>query len=446
MSVNDGSPDTPSPQPTPAPLANLERGYEHFLDDRAAVVSVDWDQTLAVLDTNVLLNLYRSPDQARAELIGALEGIAGSLFMPAQVQREFWRNRDGVLRENAAMDEVAGELRRMLQGSRTSLTNLGKGKIGAPAAQSLIDRVEATLKAVIKEAASHRTSFDWRAALSAASRDTVLRTLLALYKGKVGPEYTEDEFAAGVAEAADRFARRVPPGYEDAGKNVHLEEGAGDYLLWRQTIAQARVTQKDVILVTQDTKEDWWRRDAGKTPINARFELVEEMRRFAGVGFRLLQTADFIRILAETTGSPVSERTVQQVDELALAGEAVEPPVDNAASWTAPMFEALLVRLVENDYEDRALVLRTALLAPNGSLSRAEVLLILGREPEAKLTGFTRAISSATKQLIDEGLLSPVADAALWAEYDGPGKAVSFSTPLTRPQGAAHPQSEDEEV
>jgi len=412
-----------------AALGGLAQGYEHYLEARGETFAVDWARTTVVLDTNVLLNLYRCPDGTREELLAALEAIEPSLFMPAQVQREFWRNRDSVLRENAALDEVANELRRMLREAKESLTRLGQVKIGAAPAKELIDRLEATLEEVIKAAVGHQPLFNWRTALSASEHDTVLRRLISLYEGKVGPEFGLAEFTAAIREAASRFERRIPPGYEDAHKSEHVEEGSGDYLLWRQTIAQARRSGRDVLIVTQDAKEDWWRLDARNEPINARFELVDEMRNEASVGVRLLLTADFIRVLGETTNSPVSERTVDQVDELAAAAAAGGSKVEAGAGWTRAMVDALMDRLRENGYADRALVIERGFASVAGPLSRADVLTVLGRPTDAKLTGFTRAIATATKQLVDEGVLHPVAVPVLRPEYDGPGKAVRFSTP-----------------
>lgn len=427
----DAAPGPETDHEARAIAGGLASGYEHYLEKRGEAFVVDWDRTTVVLDTNVLLNLYRSPDETRDELLGALEAIAGSLFMPAQVQREFWRNRDSVLRENAALDEVANELRRMLREAKKSLTRLGQGKIGVAPANDLIDELEASLEGVIKAASGHRPSFSWRTALSASEQDTVLSRLIALYDGKVGPEYDSAELASAVAEASSRFKRRVPPGYMDAEKAEHEEEGAGDYLLWRQTIGHAQRCGRDVVLVTEDAKEDWWRLDARSEPINARYELVEEMRRQAGVHVRLVLTADFVRVLGETTNSPVSERTVDQVDELAAAAGAIgRDETEVGAGWTRAMLTSLLDRLRENGYEDRALVIERGIATLDGPLSRADVLEVLGRPADAKLTSFTRAISTATKQLVDEGVLPRVAEPALRPEYDGPGKAVRFSVPV----------------
>lgn len=418
-----GPPAGPAPD---VPLQGLGDGYAHYLEDSPYPGPVDWDDSVVVLDTNVLLDLYRTPDTTRDELLDALEGIQGSLFMPAQVRREFWRNRDDVLRENAAVDKVGATLQKSLKEAEASLTNAGKVRIGTDAANVLIATVKTTLDDVKKQA-GRRSSFDWRLALKTPARDTVLQRLLMLYAGKVGPDYDQPALTVAVAEAAARATRRFPPGYMDAHKDTHEEKGAGDYLLWHQTLAYARTHQKDVVLVTRDSKEDWWRLDAGDDPMNARHELLVEMRREAGVGFRLLRTVDFVRLLGDQPESPVSERSVQDVGDLDGADES--RAVDTGAIWTPAMYQAVRGRLTENGYDDRANVLGAALDADGGTLSRSEVLDLLGRPQNGKLTGFTRAVTTATAQLVDEGVIPQASAPALWADYDGPGKAVSFSTP-----------------
>ena len=142
-------------------------------------------------------------------------------------------------------------------------------------------------------------------------------------------------------------------------------------------------------------------------------------------------------MLGETTGSPVSERTIDEVEELS-AGPSGDDATEPGAAWTRPMVEALSERLRENGYGDRAIVVERAVASSSGRIGRAEVLSALGRPKNAKLTGFTRAIATATKQLLEEGVLPAVAGPALWPEYDGPGKAVSFSTVVfgePRPKG-----------
>src|SRR5688572_10376163 len=52
-----------------------------------------WREGLIVLDTNVLLNLYRLPTTARDELLTVLELLRDRIWIPHHVALEFQRRR-----------------------------------------------------------------------------------------------------------------------------------------------------------------------------------------------------------------------------------------------------------------------------------------------------------------------------------------------------------------
>jgi predicted nucleic acid-binding protein len=49
---------------------------------------------MVVLDTNVLLNLYRSNERTRQDSLAVLTKLRDRLWVPHQVLTEFWRNRE----------------------------------------------------------------------------------------------------------------------------------------------------------------------------------------------------------------------------------------------------------------------------------------------------------------------------------------------------------------
>jgi predicted nucleic-acid-binding protein len=64
---------------------------------------------LVVLDTNVLLNLYRYNAQTQTDLFAVLERLGERLWVPHQVLVEFWRNRESALRAPQDTAETAVE-------------------------------------------------------------------------------------------------------------------------------------------------------------------------------------------------------------------------------------------------------------------------------------------------------------------------------------------------
>lgn len=58
-----------------------------------------WENCVFILDTNVLLDLYRYPKEARDDLIKVLKLISNRLWVPYQAALEYHENRLAVIAE-----------------------------------------------------------------------------------------------------------------------------------------------------------------------------------------------------------------------------------------------------------------------------------------------------------------------------------------------------------
>jgi len=141
--------------------------------------------------------------------------------------------------------------------------------------------------------------------------DELLTRLEALFDGRVGEPMQPDVLAEARKEAKRRIENKIPPGYADKDK----ADPSGDYLVWKQLLGEAAARRVPVVLVTDDRKEDWVRREHGLT-IGPRPELCEEMSAAAAVPFLLMSTAAFLRHAREYMSVTVSPETVEQAREL----------------------------------------------------------------------------------------------------------------------------------
>jgi PIN like domain len=98
--------------------------------------------------------------------------------------------------------------------------------------------------------------------------------------------------------AEQRIQLSIPPGFGDAAQKKDYHR-YGDVVLWLQMLDYAKASQKTLIFVTSDSKEDWWRRQSGKT-VGPRQELIQEMHVAAGVGFHMYTPATFIEHAAKS--------------------------------------------------------------------------------------------------------------------------------------------------
>jgi hypothetical protein len=385
----------------------LYDGFEAYRtvndDDRRQVLA----EGLVVLDTNVLLHLYRYGQRAAADLFAVLEAIGERLWEPHQVMLEFWHNRDSVLRDPHGVQRATNQLDD-LRTQAVQVLRQWSAVMGLDARrfEALLDALVGGFRAAIEGIADLDPA---RPVTTAA--DPVLRRLEPLLEGRVGLRPTPAERAEAVEVARIRVERRIPPGYRDVGKSGDLF--AGDYLVWSQLLVEARVRGLDVLFVTGDSKEDWWRRERGR-PVGPREELVTEMREVAGVRLFQFLPQDFLAHGRAALGVAVPDSSVAEVarvERLAGAGDGLP-----GGGWT-PYAIGLLLERLEADAPQQAAVLRRAVL-PDGRVRREDVHAIGKFHELSPLRDFSRPVLRITQDLREKGVLPRDAVDPLVDEYD----------------------------
>ncbi|WP_425327930.1 PIN-like domain-containing protein [Pseudomonas nitroreducens] len=278
-----------------------------------------WDQALVVLDANVLLNFYRYSDSTRDSFIGTLREFKGRLWVPHRAAYEYFSNRlDVIGQQKKKYDETLKDINKLkkdLEGSRqhpfVSETVLSK-------AQVVFDELEQELKA-------NRDVHDRR-----VSNDEVMVAIDDLVGDEVGDPYTEEKHLEIIKSGEARYREKRPPGYMD-GKSKKPESEAlceqlrpyGDYVVWLQILDKAKADNKPVILVTDDSKEDWWEVSSGRT-VGPRPELVEEFKASAEQDFFMYQPDQFLSRANERLNRVASKEALQEIQD--VSGSAPEDP------------------------------------------------------------------------------------------------------------------------
>jgi hypothetical protein len=293
-----------------------------------------WKEATIVLDTNVLLNLYRLPASARDEFLTALETLKDRLWIPYQVALEFQRNRLTVIaRERKSTDEVlssaqnhVGELRRKVEALQ-----IEKRGLGIDPNPILEDIEKANQKLIAAVEATHKSQYE------IASTDSVRERLDALLAGQIGPgPKNQADLDELTSDGEDRFRDNIPPGFADSNKDKNPKEATfihqhlkyqrkfGDLILWKQLIQQAKTfSLKCVLLVTADRKEDWWWSEQGKT-LGPHPELVSEIQRDAGVElFWMYSFVKFVEHADKYTAANISEQSVKELQHVVVSEQAI---------------------------------------------------------------------------------------------------------------------------
>lgn len=268
-----------------------------------------WREGIFIPDANVLLNLYRLNQETRDAILAAMGKLEDRLWIPHQFALEFHQNRLRVIHESRATYSL---LKGLLGETKTKvgacITNHRRDSVIDVAA--LEDALVSGLS-VIEERLENLESAHPIQLRSAIKNDPILDEVTRLFHGRIGPLYDEGRRKEMLAEANKRIESKVPPGYSDAAKG---ERATGDAVAWLQVLDWAKDRGLPVILVTDDRKEDWYRK-VGSTLVGPRPELIAEMKDVANVDFYLYGTNSFLRYANQYLTASISEQIIEEHHE-----------------------------------------------------------------------------------------------------------------------------------
>jgi hypothetical protein len=197
------------------------------------------------------------------------------------------------------------------------------------------------------------------------SMDPIVERLESLLDGRIGPALKPEEYAVAVEEGKRRHEKQKPPGYREKVKDKeHLPEGvAGDYLVWLQSIQEAKRRQLDLLIVTADEKEDWYWR-LRETVIGPRHELSKEFWDMTGRQLFMLTPIEFLRHYKDQ-GGDVSDAALIEAERQTVSQDSSREPSGQAevGKWT-PSGVSRLLSTLDDEAPVQAAVIRAA--AANG--------------------------------------------------------------------------------
>lgn len=321
-------------------MKDIFSGYYSLSDEELQSL---WQECMFIVDTNVLLNLYRYQKDTSEELLAVLHKVADRLWIPFQVGLEYQENRLAVINDQVEIfnkvEKAIESGQGQLQQSIYQLQLFKRHSFIDPT--GFLEQIQDAVTAFRQELERLRTRQP-----QILHPDKIRDEIDVLFEDRIGPPpSSQEELNAIYKEGEKRYAQRYPPGYMDRDKDKDLEkqgEGTaylygglsferkyGDLILWYQIIeeAQRNDKMKKIVYVSGDIKEDWWYKvDRSGTReeaiVGARPELVQEISDKAGVTiFHMYQPARFLLDAGKFLGISVSDTTVEQIRDIAQVGE-----------------------------------------------------------------------------------------------------------------------------
>jgi hypothetical protein len=300
-----------------------------------------FNECLFVLDTSILLNLYRFPQEVQKEFFAVLSIISNRIWIPYQVALEFQRNRLTVIAEQK---KKFADTRKLLDETGKNFQE-GLSKLQLKKRHSSINP-NIMEKGIENLLSSYKKNLDKleKKQISIFGPDRVLKQLDKLLKNNIGDKPTSQEVINDIyKEGKERFSKKIPPGYKDLNKEkddesfheyagIIYERQFGDLVIWKQIIEECKKrSPKSIVLLIDDTKEDWWWIINGKR-LGPRPELREELSRMAGVNnFHIYNSEQFLTIATKHLNVKISQKSISAAKDV-LEFQEVESWISSVLS------------------------------------------------------------------------------------------------------------------
>lgn len=237
---------------------------------------------VVVLDTNVLLNVYRYSPEFSEFALNCLKAVKDYVMLPATVRLEYEKHYRAQFakmqgRVKNAGKETSEQIQRTTRKVLAVCNNLER--LQFPDIEELreglsqkLDELQEVLEDFFYERSSlNLVSHSWD------SKD-YLMNLVGEWDNteRIMPSPSQKDIYNWCEEAESRYSKNIPPGFKDNKKKDGIKKYS-DLILWEEVIRYAAAKKKNIVFVTDDVKADWWEKGGGNKQFHQK--LIDEFEK-----------------------------------------------------------------------------------------------------------------------------------------------------------------------
>lgn len=284
---------------------------------------------ILVFDTNVLLNLYSYTKSTKEEVLNIMKKYKNRLWMPYQVGWEFFNNRENKIRN---VQGGCDKLLKFIDESKNGFDKLLNDHYKRHPyidRKSILELYSNQLKTVsdeIEKLKAQDPRYD--------KNDTILKQLTQLYNNKVGDDYSIEEYKMIFKDGEKRYEQKTPPGFADLKekKDQSPRHLYGDLIIWKQMIDKSKATNKDIVFISEDQKEDWYEKDSNKP----RRDLIKEFGTLTeGKRILIYSQEHFLKNIDKYLGGDIGNDVITEVKDVAKEEEERRKRLDELFDFMA---------------------------------------------------------------------------------------------------------------
>ena len=225
-------------------MIDMFKGYSDYSEEEYKNI---WNNALIVVDSNILLNFYRYSEDTRNKIFKILEKLKSRLWIPYQVGKEFFNNKNKLMVSSyKEYETLLSSLKQKIQEAKEETNKRKNNQLKCKnEINNILDKSINEIENLLeKEKKIKKPKFE---------KNSIEDNILALFNNSIGEPIVDSEYEEMKKEGLRRFKEQIPPGYKDDDK-----EENGDYYIFYSFMKKAKEENKDIIFITDDVKEDWF--------------------------------------------------------------------------------------------------------------------------------------------------------------------------------------------
>ncbi len=312
-------------------------GYYHPSEEQFNKMLKD---ALIVFDTNILLDLYRVSSDTSKNLMDIIRKLDKRLWIPYQVAFEYHKELFTVINyQIKKYEETSNTIKTIRERMAEKRNHPFLPEDLSEKAMSLFNELESYFQHQQKNLQD------------IVMEESIKEDLGDLLEGKVGDCFSTKELEDIYAEGVDRYASKIPPGYMDV-KNKYGNDVYGDLVIWKEILKKSLESKCDVIIVTDDVKEDWFLQFKGNN-CGPHPSLIKEFKDKTNQDV-YIYTLDRFLALSEKLKFDVKDETIQEIEQRKADERSQDNMFDNFLSEgkgeTMQSMGSEPVQSLSNDY------------------------------------------------------------------------------------------------
>lgn len=296
----------------------MKKVFSEYYDPPELTYKEIWDKALFVFDTNLLLNLYRYTTDTRDIILDVMNKVSDRIWIPYQVGLEYFNNRIKVINEvSNGYDAIKKFISNYKNGFEKYLNDnynhhpyINRDMLKERYSNDIIKPINDLLDEWKRKDPKYQDD------------DVIWKKLTDLFDGKVGEDFSSENLYKLYKEGEIRYAHQVPPGYMDLPQKKDQGERAlyGDLIVWKQTIEKAKESNRDVIFVTDDKKNDWFEAKVKGKRSGPRKELLREFSKESdGQKILIYNQESFLKYANDYLKADIKEESIKEVKDVSVA-------------------------------------------------------------------------------------------------------------------------------